>query len=165
MKKKLRVALLIAIGTGGIAPPVYAESIGLRSYGLRGGIAANPDQFYGGLHLDLGRLTERVRLQPSFEVGFGNGVILGAANFDAQYLFSGKSFRPYAGGGLGLNVFEVTNGQGESGGLDIGPALNLVGGVEWGTRRGLRAVGRYLLEARLGFGDTTELKIAFGVSF
>jgi hypothetical protein len=160
--KVLRLALLLAVGSASTAS---AESIGLRSYGLRGGIAANPDQFYGGLHLDLGRLSERVRVQPSFEVGLGNGVLLGSANFDAHYLFSANSFRPYAGGGLGLNVIDVTSGRGESGGLDLEPALNLVGGVEWGTRRGLRAVGRYLLDTRLGFGDTPELKIAFGVSF
>jgi len=158
-------ALFLIAGSVATATSAFAESFGVRSYGFRGGVAANPDQFYGGLHLDAGRFTEKVRFQPSFEVGFGNGVVLGAANFDAHYLFSGKSFRPYAGGGLGLNVFDVTSGRGEGGGLDLGPALNLVGGVEWGTRRGLKAVGRYLLETRVGLGDTPELKIAFGVSF
>lgn len=163
--RNFRVALSLMVASSWIATPSFAESFGVRSYGFRGGIAANPDQFYGGLHLDAGRLSERVRFQPSFEVGFGNGVVLGSANFDAHYLFSGKSFRPYAGGGLGLNVFDVTDGSGEGGGMNFEPALNLVGGVEWGTRRGLKAVGRYLLEARVGLGDTPELKIAFGVSF
>jgi hypothetical protein len=163
--KILRFALLSCVGFIAAIAPASGESIGFRSYGLRGGVAANPDQFFGGLHVDAGRLTERIRLQPSFEVGFGNGVVLGAANFDAHYLFSSRSLRPYAGGGLGLNVFDVTSGTGEEGGLDLEPVLNLVGGVEWGTRRGSRAVGRYLLETRLGFGDAPELKIAFGISF
>ena len=163
--KILRFAFLVVVGSIAAVAPASGESIGLRSYGLRGGVAANPDQFYGGLHVDAGRLTERVRFQPSFEVGFGNDVVLGSANFDAHYLFSAGSLRPYAGGGLGLNVFDVTSGTGEEGGLDLGPVLNLVGGVEWGTRRGSRAVGRYLLETRLGFRDTPELKIAFGISF
>jgi hypothetical protein len=163
--KILRFALLSCVGSIAAIAPASGESIGLRSYGLRGGVAANPDQFFGGLHLDAGRLTERIRLQPSFEVGFGNGVVLGSANFDAHYLFSARSLRPYAGGGLGLNVFDVTNGMGEEGGLDLEPVLNLVGGVEWGTHRGSRAVGRYLLETRLGFRDAPELKIAFGISF
>ena len=126
----------------------------------------NPDQFNFGAHMDAGRLSSRVRLQPSFELGFGNGVLLAATNFDAHYLFTAKRFRPYAGGGLGLNFIDVQSGIGRSGGLDIEPVLNLVGGAEWGApRSGSGAFRRYLMEARVGMGDTPEFKLVAGVNF
>lgn len=149
-----------------ITAPASAQEFGVRSYGLRGGIAANPDQFAFGAHVDAGRLNPRVRFQPSAELGWGNGVLLGSANFDLHYLFSRRSFRPYAGGGLGLNLIDVTNGYGQGRGVDLEPVLNLVGGLEWGTaRKGARASNRYLVEARVGMGDTPELKLVFGVNF
>lgn len=149
-----------------IAGPSFGQELGVRSYGLRGGINVNPDQFNFGAHMDAGRLASRVRFQPSFEVGFGNGVLLASTNFDAHYLFTAKKFRPYAGGGLGLNFIDVTNGMGQSNGLDIEPVLNLVGGAEWGApKRGSGAFRRYLLEARVGMGDTPELKLVAGFNF
>src|SRR5262245_32715010 len=154
------LSLLLAAGS-------FGQELGVRSFGLRGGINLNPDQFNFGAHVDAGRIfSERIRVQPSFELGFGNGVMLLATNFDAHYLFSAKSFRPYAGGGLGLNFIDVENGMGENGGLDIEPVLNLVGGAEFGApSAGSRAFRRYLLEARIGLGDTPELKLVAGINF
>ncbi|HXV64272.1 MAG TPA: hypothetical protein VEK15_26470 [Vicinamibacteria bacterium] len=141
------------------ATPLLAQELGVRSYGLRGGINVNPDQFNFGAHIDAGRLGPRIRLQPSFELGLGNGVTLAAANIDVHYLFAARAVRPYAGGGLGVNFIDVTSGVGRANGLDVAPVLNLVGGVEWGVPR------RYLLEARLGLGDTPELKLVAGFTF
>jgi hypothetical protein len=153
------VSLFLAAGS-------FGQELGVRSYGLRGGVNLNPDQFNFGAHVDAGRLTSRIRLQPSFELGFGNGVLLAATNFDAHYLFTAKRFRPYAGGGLGLNFIDVENGMGSGGGLDIEPVLNLVGGAEWGApKAGSGAFRRYLLEARIGLGDTPELKLVAGINF
>lgn len=142
-----------------------AQDLGLRSYGLRGGISLNPDQFSFGAHADIGRIADGIRLQPSAELGFGNGVLLASANFDAHYLLAPRSFRPYVGGGVGLNFVDVRSGIGSSNGLGVEPVVNAVGGVEWGERRNEQDVRRYLLEARLGFGDTPELKLVFGLSF
>jgi len=156
------VLLMIGFAAG----TAFGQEIGVRSYGLRGGINMNPDQLNFGAHIDAGSLASRVRLQPSFELGLGNGVTLAAANFDAHYLFTARSFRPYAGGGLGINFIDVTSGIGRGGGLNIEPVLNLVGGIEWGAPRpGSRAFRRYLLEARIGMGDTPELKLVAGFSF
>lgn len=161
MKSRLFCIVLLATASSGLA-----QEIGVRSYGLRGGINTNPDQFNFGAHIDAGSLASRVRFQPSFELGLGNGVVLLATNFDAHYLFASRGFRPYAGGGLGINFIDVTSGIGRGGGLNIGPVLNLVGGVEWGApRAGSRAFRRYLLELRVGMGDTPELKLVAGISF
>ncbi len=163
MKTRHFCPMLLAAGMA--AGTALGQEIEVRSYGLRGGINMNPDQFNFGVHIDAGSLAPRVRFQPSFELGLGNGVTLASANFDAHYLFTARRFRPYAGGGLGVNFIDVTSGMGR-GGLNIEPVLNVVGGLEWGAPRpGSRAFRRYLLEARVGMGDTPELKLVAGFSF
>ena len=163
MTGRLCLAFLVSAVTAAAA---HGQELGARSYGLRGGINLNPDQFNFGAHVDMGHLASRVRLQPSFELGFGNGVLLASTNFDAHYLFTARRFRPYAGGGLGVNFIDVQNGMGRGGGLNIEPVLNLVGGAEWGApKSGSRAFRRYLLEARIGMGDTPELKLVAGFNF
>ncbi len=163
MALRFCLAVLVSAVTADVA---LSQELGVRSFGLRGGINMNPDQFNFGAHMDAGRLASRVRLQPSFELGFGNGVLLASANFDAHYLFSAKKFRPYAGGGLGVNFIDVKSGIGRGEGLNIEPVLNLIGGMEWGApRAGSRAFRRYLLEVRVGMGDTPELKLVAGFNF
>ncbi|MGH9337194.1 MAG: hypothetical protein ACRD21_25900, partial [Vicinamibacteria bacterium] len=76
--RSLRFAFALSASLISVAP-AFSEELGVRSYGLRGGISANPDQFLFGAHFDAGRLSERIRVQPSFELGFGNGVVLGSA--------------------------------------------------------------------------------------
>lgn len=143
-----------------------AQDFGLRSFGFRGGISANPDQFHGGVFVDAGRILSNVRLQPSFELGIGNGVRLGAANVDALYLLAPRSWRPFIGGGLGLNFVDVTNGVGQGRGFETALAFNVVGGIEWGTpREGSKASHRYLIEGRFGIGDTPDFKISAGIIF
>jgi hypothetical protein len=150
----------------GFAAPTRAQDLGLQCWGLRGGVSMNPDQFHFGVFADAGQLTRQVRFQPGFELGLGNGVRLGAANFDALYLFKPRPWRPYAGGGLGINFIDVTNGFGQGDGLGIEPVLNVVGGIEWGEGgKGSRSARRYLLEARLGLGDTPDFKVTAGLTF
>ena len=164
MQTRLLCLLLLA----GVmtASTALGQELGVRSYGLRGGININPDQFNFGAHVDAGTLASRVRFQPSFELGLGNGVTVAAANFDAHYLFTARRFRPYAGGGLGINFIDVTSGIGQAEGLNIEPVLNLVAGAEWGApRSGSRAFRRYLVEVRVGMGDTPELKLVAGLTF
>lgn len=146
------------------APPAYSQELAFEQFGLRGGVSVSPDQFHGGVFADMGRVFRDVRLRPSFDLGWGNGVLLAAANADALYLFGSRSWRPFAGGGLGVNFIDVTRGVGEGRGLDIEPVLNLVGGVEWG-KSGEGPLGRYLLEGRLGLGDTPDFKLSVGMRF
>ena len=163
---RTRLLCLVLLTTSVVASTAFGQELGVRSYGLRGGVNLNPDQFNFGAHIDAGRLASRVRFQPGLELGLGNGVTLVSTNFDAHYLFTARRVRPYAGGGLGINFIDVTSGIGRGGGLNIEPVLNLVAGAEWGApRRGSRAFRRYLLEARVGMGDTPELKLVFGFSF
>lgn len=154
------VAVLVCLATG---PRSEAQDLGIKTWGLRGGLSINPDQFFAGVFFNAGHFSNKVRFQPSFDFGFGNGVRLGALNLDALYIFSPRPWRPYAGGGLGINFIDVTKGVGQGRGLDVEAALNIVGGIEWGKlRTGFR---RYLAEARLGIGDTPDVKLTFGIAF
>jgi len=164
MKPSLALTLLVAVACLlAITEPVGAQDLGIKSWGLRGGLSINPDQGTGGVFANAGHFSRRVRFQPSFDLGFGNGVRLLALNLDAFYIFSPHPWRPYAGGGLGINFIDVTEGVGEGTGLDVEAALHIVGGIEWGDlRAGFR---RYLVEARLGVGDTPDLKLTAGIAF
>jgi hypothetical protein len=143
------------------AGPVFAqEGIGLRRVGVRGGVTIDPDQAHVGLHIDAGKFHEKVRFQPSFEVGFGSDVVTGAINLDAFYLFNPGAVQPYAGGGLGVAIFDFDRDErpGRSG-TDVEAGLNLVGGMEWGDRNA------YMLEARVGIGDIPDFKLTIGIIF
>lgn len=164
MKRSLALAAFVVVaGALATAPPAAAQDLGFKSFGLRGGLSINPDQGTAGVFLNAGHFSRRVRFQPSFDLGFGDGVRLGTLNLDALYIFSPRPWRPYAGGGLGINFIDVTEGRGNQGGLDLGAALNIVGGIEWGNlRAGFR---RYLIEGRLGLGDTPDFKLTAGIAF
>lgn len=167
MRQRIPLFVLIAIVLVGTPELSEGADLGVRRFGVRGGISMNPDQFHGGFFLDAGRIFSNVRLQPSFEFGIGNGVRLAAGNFDGLYPLGGGRWRPYAGGGLGVNYVDVTDGVGEGRGADIETVLNIVGGIEWGGgTRGSGASYRYVVEGRLGLlGNTPDFKLSFGLAF
>ena len=168
MKNLFRfVVVVFGVTVATLAPELAdARDFGLRSFGFRGGVSVNPDQFHGGVFVDAGRILSNVRLQPSFELGIGNGVRLGTVNVDTLYLLAPRPWRPFIGGGLGLNFVDVTSGVGQGRGLETALAFNVVGGIEWGTpRQGSKASHRYLIEGRFGIGDTPDFKISAGIIF
>lgn len=153
---------LVMLVFGGFVSSATAQNLGIRALGIRGGGNINPDQVDVGLHLDAGHFHPKVRFQPSFDFGIGDGTKLFMANIDALYLFRARPWRPYLGGGLGISFFDKT-GDRPGNGFDAGAALNLVGGIEWGSvPRGSRASRRYLFEVRIGVGDAPDLKVIFG---
>jgi hypothetical protein len=131
------------------------QPLGFRGWGLRGGATIDPDQIHVGVHINAGEFAPRVRFQPSFEIGFGNDLIVGAVNLDALYLFRRPSWQPYLGGGLGVALVDSDRNRGDDFNVEAG--LNLVGGFEWGPRR------RYLLEIRAGVGDIPDFKVTAGI--
>jgi hypothetical protein len=132
--------------------------LGFRGWGLRGGATIDPDQVHGGIHIHAGQFAPRVRFQPSFEVGFGDDLIVGAINLDALYTFNQESWKPYLGGGLGVALIDADrNGQEDDFNVEAG--LNLIAGFFWGVR------DRYLLEMRAGVGDIPDFKVTAGIGF
>ena len=99
MKRSLALAAFVVVaGALATAPPAAAQDLGFKSFGLRGGLSINPDQGTAGVFLNAGHFSRRVRFQPSFDLGFGDGVRLGTLNLDALYIFSPRPGDPTRAG-------------------------------------------------------------------
>ncbi len=72
--------LLIAIALFVSVIPARAQGIGGRV-----GASADPDQFYGGVHVQSGELADNLRFQPNLEIGVGDDRTLFAVNFEFTY--------------------------------------------------------------------------------
>ena len=78
---QLSVSLLTFAVFAAWAVPANAQ------FGLRGGLSANPDQLYVGVHTETGPVFERFLFRPNLEVGFGNDVTVVALNGEFLYPF------------------------------------------------------------------------------
>jgi hypothetical protein len=160
LKSSAWVAALAVAGA--FAPSgAAADVLTPQAYAVRTGISIAPDQFTGGLQLQLGTST-RPQIRPTVEAGFGNGVRLFSFGGDVLYHFEGRRWRPYAGGGPGLNLIDVTDGVGESDGMTAKLVAHLVTGLGWTPGRGRH---RYFVEGKFGIGDTPDVRVAVGMSF
>ena len=127
--------------------------------GGRVGATLDPDQVHLGIHLDLGELAERVRVQPSVEIGFGNDITLVAVNPEVVYLFKKRGkWTPYGGGGLGLNIVnrDLPHPGQDNTELEVG--LNLLAGIETMVSNSTRL----FFEGKLGVGDSPDFKATCG---
>lgn len=150
------VAALLAPAHG------FARDFSPRGWAATTGLSSNPDQFTAGVQFQLGS-SWTPQLRPTVDLGVGNGVRLVSFGGDVLYHFSGTRWRPYAGGGPGLNLIDVTNGVGETDGLQAKLVAHAVAGLSWIPRT--RSAHRYFIEGRLGVGDTPDVRLAFGMAF
>jgi hypothetical protein len=146
-----------------LCPVVHAFEITAREPALRVGASIGPDQFDVGAETWIGAPRLLV-LRPSLDLGVGNGVRIVSLNGDLLHR-TGRPrapWRPYFGGGPGINLVDVTNGVGEARGVEAKLVGHAVAGVLWGGHRRGR---RYSFEARGGVGSTPDLKLTLGVTF
>ena len=119
--------------------------------GIRGGISVDPDQFYFGGHLETAPLVDRLHFRPNLEVGFGDDLVLIAANMEFVYKFTrSRPLNLYAGAGPALNIFMVDEGD-----SDTEAGFNILVGAE--TPKGL------FFEFKIGAIDSPDFK--FGVGY
>lgn len=164
MKRALAVAtILTSTALLAWASPARAqEDLGVRRLGVRLGATVDPDQVHVGVHVNAGEFVDRVRFQPSFEIGFGDDRIVGQVNLDGLYFFDPRPWTPYLGGGLGVAFIDRDRDRDRprnDDDLEVEAGLNLVGGFEWGETH------QYLLEARAGVGDIPDFKVTVGFNF
>lgn len=150
-----------------------ADGFGYQGWGPRVGISSDPDQVFGGVHVDLGEFASHVRFQPSAEIGFGDHVTTLTMNGMVSYYFPVNApVTPYAGGeitaafynfdsdceGFARNYFgrHEHNCGSET---EIGPAA--VGGIEMKMNGG----SKFLAEVSLGIGDLPQAKLTAGWTF
>jgi hypothetical protein len=156
VKRAIFLAVVIACLSSLFIGAAEAQSdIGVRRFGIRGGLTVDPDQGHLGVHVNAGEFSDNLRFQPSFELGFGDDRVVAAINLDALYTFDPRPLVPYLGAGLGV---AVTDRDGDDD-ANVDAGLNIVGGFEWGD------TSKYLLEARVGIGDIPEFKLTIGLNF
>lgn len=150
-------AILISI----IALCIWAPAVS-AGLGLRAGLTMNPDQVHVGGHLDLGPVADRFSLRPNVEIGFGDDVIVVAANLETTYRFQSRwtSWSPYVGGGVGVNFVDPDNDSlvGDS---RTETGILLLAGLE----RGLASGARLFLESKVGLTNAPDLKFTVGWTF
>ena len=131
-------AMLVAF-----ASPAFA------GVGLHAGMSLDPDDFLIGVHFKSKPMAENLSLVPSIEAGFGD-VTMVAGNLDLHYdLQTGSKTRPYLGGGITLNWFDLEDGsETDFGGSILG---------------GLSLSEKYFLETKFGLGDVPDWKIYVGI--
>jgi hypothetical protein len=133
---------------------ISATPAAAQDAGFRGGISVDPDQFYFGGHLETSPLVDRLHFRPNVEVGFGDDLMVVAANMEFVYKFPRRGdWGLYAGGGPALNIYsfdDVDDSETEGG-------VNVLVGVE--TARGL------FFEFKLGMIDSPDFKFGVGWTF
>jgi len=139
----MRRILPIAILMLACALPALAESratgdLGLRQWGVRLGVGADPDQAIGGFQFDLGDVADRLRLEPNVELGVGDDHTVISLSAPVHYRFDVDSdLEPYAGGGLSVafDFRDLPSGS-DKDDEDVEIGFRFIGGVEWRLKDG-----------------------------
>ena len=133
---------------------VSAAPAAAQDAGVRAGISVDPDQFYFGGHIETSALVDRLHFRPNVEIGFGDDLMLIAANMEFVYKFPPRSgWGLYAGGGPALNIYsfdDVDESETEGG-------FNILIGAE--QSRGL------FFEFKIGAIDSPDFKFGVGWTF
>ena len=160
--KGMAIALMISTAAACAGSAAARDGIGFRGWGPRIGFTSDPDQLHFGAHADFGQFAEHIRWQPNIEVGVGSDETVLALNFfEAAFRFLSRwdQWSPYAGGGLGLNVYGDSGGVLDNSDTELG--VNVLGGIE----RGLADGDRMFLEAKVGLDNSPDLKLTVGWTF
>jgi hypothetical protein len=130
------------------AAPAAAQDVGLRA-----GVSADPDQFYVGIHTELGPTAERLYFRPNLELGVGDEVTTTAVNFEFTYKLDigRRDWRPYLGGGPALNLYRAHGDTDAEGGFNILIGIEHAGGL--------------FAEFKAGFADSPDVKFGVGYIF
>lgn len=142
--------------------PGHAQDLRLTGYGLRAGASLDDDltQFLVGGHVDLGRLANDLRLQPSLTVGFGDDALSLLLAGEVHYLFpvdpTASRVEPYVGAGVGLSHVDFDESD-----EDTEAVLLVTGGIESPIRRWLRVFG----EGRFVIADETVFRLEGGLTW
>ncbi len=154
MRKTLLGFLLAAA-----LPAAASAEMGFYGWGVRLGLAEDPDQFVVGFQQDLGEFAERLRFQPSLELGLGDDHTIVVGTLPVHYRFkTSSSVTPYAGGGLQVAWIDREKRRRDDSEVEISPVI--LGGVEWSLRSG----NDLFLELHLA-GDAHDTKLVVGWMF
>lgn len=155
-----RAALLLALLA--LAPlPAAGQDIAFRGWGLRAGVADDPDQVVLGAQFNFGEFIPRLRFQPNVEVGFGDDANIFSLGLPVHYRYAAsRSLTLYGGGGIVLGLIDLDDDRrGDDGSeFDISPML--AGGLEWPM-----GGNQLSLELNVAGGDFPGAKLMVGWMF
>ena len=154
----LAAAALLALA----APIAHADAIRITGAGPRGGLSITPDQLVLGGQLSMSVAPEW-SVDPNLELGFGDGESDWGVNVDAFYhaRLANSDWRPYVGGGIGINTVSVDLPAPFRDITDTGLGLNAVVGFTIPSKSG----HLWFTELRLGLGDLMpDLKLIGGIN-
>jgi hypothetical protein len=155
---------LLVVGALTLLPLVaHAASPTVTTFGPRVGASIDPDQLVVGGQLSLQEFAPNWSFDPNLELGFGDNATVIAFNLDAYYhlRLSGSDWRPYLGGGLGVNFISWDAPLDARDHSDTEVGLNLVAGFNIPAGSG----DHWFTELRFGVGDIPTLKIVGGFNF
>ena len=162
--QKTRLSMIVGVLL--LSAPVWAQDAGSRQadwngWGIRVGLAVDPDQAVVGARYDFGEIADRVHFEPNVELGIGDDHTILAATAAFHYHFGAVDrMRPYAGGGPALGwVDRDRPGVVDDSELEI--ALKAVGGARWPLKNGKE----FFLELNLVFGDLHDAEVLAGWRF
>ena len=137
------------------------DGIQYKGWGVRGGLSSDPDQGYGGVHVNMGEFTKDVRFRPSVELGFGDDQTVLQMLAEVHYVFSNvKIWQPYVGSGLGLTYVNYDDNRNDDSDTDL--SFNPMVGIETAINENRK----FFFEIKLGLTDNDpDIKFGVGVSW
>lgn len=159
--RRLSIVVMLML----LATPVLAQEGGSKQsdwsgWGVRVGVADDPDQFVVGAQFDFGEIADRIHFEPNFELGVGDDHIVLAGTGALHYHFGQvEGFRPYAGGGLTLAWVDVDTPRVDDSDFEIG--FKAIGGALWR----LKSNNDFFIELNIGFGDIQDVELLAGWRF
>ncbi len=132
-----------------------------RGWGVRVGVADDPDQVVAGAQFDFGSVARRVYVEPNVELGIGNDRAILVFTGALHYRFNPEGgVRPYVGGGasIGLDYFDPPDADSD---LRLRVALRVIGGGTWVFKSGRQ----FFLEGNLVIGNLHDIQLMAGWRF
>jgi opacity protein-like surface antigen len=156
------LALALLIASSAFVAAAHAQPVSVASAGLRAGLSLSPDQFVFGGQMAL-NVAPHWTVDPSIDLGFGDGESDVGINFDALYhaQMRESDWRPYFGGGLQINTASIDEPPPFTDRSDTNLGLNAVLGFQVPATQNYDWFG----ELRLGVGDVANLKLMGGLNF
>jgi hypothetical protein len=148
LKRIWVVCAVFVIGAFAAVSRVEAQGLGVKA-----GVSADPDQFYGGVDYETAELLDRLRFRPGLEIGVGDDATLTTINFEFAYHIpiQKKPWNVYIGAGPALVISHAHGDTNTGGGFNI--LLGLA------HRRGL------FTEIKVGAIDSPSFKFGVGYRF
>jgi opacity protein-like surface antigen len=161
--------LLVLCALGALLPLAAhaagtAGAVGTR-YGVRGGFSSSPDQLVLGGQMTIGEVAPNLSFDPNIEMGFGDNTTLIGFNLDMHYHFDlrNTSWRPYVGGGAGINYIQTDVPPGVGGDNSV---TKVAGSFIFGAGVPTHSGNQFFAELKFGLGTyAPDFKMLVGWNF